>query len=481
VERSISDTVSSTASIHVLYVGETLNVDNIISESLEYNDDQFTVQTATSASEGLDQLAVDDFDCIISDYDIPDQNGIEFLKHVREEYPNLPFILYTENGSEEVASKAISAGVTDYVQKQTDTDQYALLANHIKNVVERRRAQQQRQQSNNRFEAIFEDPQVLIGLLDTDGTLLDANHTALEYIDTDLEAVAGERFWATPWWGEDVQSDVKKWVERAANGEYVDFEATHTPPDSDQRHVAGTIRPVTTDTGGIVSLIVTASDITERKQRKHELQRQNERLEQFTSVVSHDLRNPLNVAQGRLDLAQEECDTDHLNDVAQAHERMETLIDDLLTLAEAGNRLDEREAVALTDVIEGCWRTVETGDATLVSETDQTIRADTSRLKQLLENLFRNAVEHGDDDVTVTVGELDDRNGFYVADDGLGITADKREDVFDAGYSTTDDGTGFGLNIVEEITEAHGWEITITDSETGGAQFEITGVETAAE
>jgi signal transduction histidine kinase len=97
----------------------------------------------------------------------------------------------------------------------------------------------------------------------------------------------------------------------------------------------------------------------------------------------------------------------------------------------------------------------------------------------VLENLFRNAIEHGRSDVTIRVGTLSDETGFYVEDDGPGIPSDTRDEVFEQGYSTADDGTGFGLSIVREIAEAHGWEISATDSAEGGARFEIRGVDTA--
>jgi signal transduction histidine kinase len=216
-------------------------------------------------------------------------------------------------------------------------------------------------------------------------------------------------------------------------------------------------------------------DITDRKERERELARQNDRLEKFANVVSHDLKNPLNVAQGRLELASEQYESEDLDSAARAVDRSLTLIEDLLTLARQGQSVGDVESVQLAEICESCWQTVETGDSTLSIETDRTIRADPGRLKQLLENLMRNAIEHGGERVSITVGDLDD--GFYVADDGAGIPEDEREDVFEAGYSTTDEGTGFGLNIVNEIVEAHGWEITVCDSTEGGARFEITGVE----
>ena len=210
-------------------------------------------------------------------------------------------------------------------------------------------------------------------------------------------------------------------------------------------------------------------------EREQELERQNDRLEEFTSVVSHDLRNPLNVASLRLELAQDECDSEHLDDVAQAHERIQALIEDLLTLARDGEEVRTYEPIDLADLTTQCLRNVETGDAIIETDVDMTISADSSRLQQLLENLVRNAIEHGNGNVRVEIGALD--GGFYVEDDGPGIPPENRESVFDAGYSTTAGGTGFGLSIVKQVAEAHGWEITVTEGSEGGARFEITGVE----
>jgi len=220
------------------------------------------------------------------------------------------------------------------------------------------------------------------------------------------------------------------------------------------------------------------SNELQRQQVTDRLQEQNEQLEQFASIVSHDLRSPLSIAQGRLELAREECDSAHLDDVSRAQERMKNLINDLLTLAREGDAVGEFNSIPLGEFVETCWQTVGTADATLAIEIERTIRADRSRLQQLLENLMRNAVEHGGENVTVTVGALDD--GFYVEDDGPGIPEDVLDAVFDVGYSTSDTGTGFGLSIVKTIADAHGWQVEVTDGSAGGARFEITGVESAA-
>jgi signal transduction histidine kinase len=218
-------------------------------------------------------------------------------------------------------------------------------------------------------------------------------------------------------------------------------------------------------------------DITEHKQYERELEAQNERLEEFTSVVGHDLRNPLNVAEGHLELAGDADENEHLTKAVDAIERSRALIDDLLKLAREGNHVNEIEPVELAKVAEESWETVETGRATLDAGGPTVIEGDRNRIQQLLENLCRNAVEHGGEEVTVKVGSMD--HGFYVADTGSGIPEIAREEVFNAGYSTADDGTGFGLRIVEQIANAHSWEVSVTESEQDGARFEFTGVEKA--
>ena len=206
-----------------------------------------------------------------------------------------------------------------------------------------------------------------------------------------------------------------------------------------------------------------------------QLEATNDQLEEFASIVSHDLRNPLGVASLRLSLAREECNSEHLDSIEQAHERMETLIEDILTLAREGAVVDELAAVDLAGLCETAWTHVDTGAATVTVETEQRLLADESRLTQLVENLVRNAVEHGGPNVTVTVGDLED--GFYLEDDGVGIPPDRRSQLFESGHSTDPSGTGIGLRIVRKVVDAHGWAVTVTDSDAGGARFEITGVD----
>jgi len=584
--------------IRVLHVDDDPEFAEMVATFLEREDDRFDISTATTADEGLTRLSTHEFDCVVSDYEMPGQSGIEFLETVREEYPALPFILYTGKGSEDIASDAISAGVTDYLHKQTGTSQYAVLANRIENAVDTYRAQTELADREKRLNLFFEA--FPMGVVEWDEEfnfvrLNDAAETILGYDEADLQGQSWEAIVSESdrelvggvvadlleagggyhcinknvrkdgqeiiceWHNrvvtdttdevmavfsqfQDVtdrerrKSELQEYetlvkaltdavyvvdeegqftyvndefaelvgydrerilgsppslikdeaaVEQAEHHlgrllssdgpESVTFELTVHPRDGDpiicEDHMA--VLPYDGDQfNGSVGIL---RDITERKQREKKLEEQNTQLEEFARVVSHDLRNPLNVAEGRIELAQDTCEGDHLTKAEDALERCQTLIDDLLLVAREGTRVRDVEPIALNAIAEQCWRHVATDDATLQLSTERTIHADRSRLQQLLENLYRNAIDHGGAGVTVTVGNLSD--GFYVADDGPGIPDTERDTVFDVGYSTTDDGTGFGLSIVQQVADSHGWHACVTDGPSGGARFEFTSVD----
>lgn len=219
-------------------------------------------------------------------------------------------------------------------------------------------------------------------------------------------------------------------------------------------------------------------------------------LNHVASVVSHDLRNPLDVAKAHLQAARDQRDNEHLEQVARSHQRMERIIQDVLTLARGSDVVDPDETVDLGAIAKSAWESVETSEARLVVEDPlPKALADSDRVERLFENLFRNAIEHGSKptsdgdsrqgeggtqaDLTVTIGRLEteSRDGFFVADDGPGIQEDRQQAVFEPGHSSDDHGTGLGLPIVARIVSLHDWSITATTSPAGGAQFEISGVQ----
>ncbi|WP_280535797.1 PAS domain S-box protein [Halopenitus sp. POP-27] len=790
-------TADPPAEIRVLHVDDDADVAELTALAVEREDDAFTVITETDTTAGLEHVREGTIDCVVSDYDMPGETGLRFLERVRAIDSDVPFILFTGKGSEEIASEAISAGVTDYIQKETGIDQYTVLANRIENVVDQHRSRQALAESQRRLsrfidqsplgtivydetftirrvnetaESItgYDEPDLVGGtwmpivppelqrhvaeverqlladkggyhsvneivtadgerrlcswhnrvVTGADGSVItivsqfedvtDQRHQRRELEETnavlstlfdtlpvgvlaettDREVLAanerifdlfgmpgspssatgadcvelaesvsdrfadpaeflagidrriadGEPVTEEPieladgrtvarsyrpidlpdgsghlWTYRDVTERERHERRLAALNEttqrlmgartreavaeigvaaardviglegcaihLVDADGSELPPVAATDAIRDLVGEPPTFTAGeaiawrayesgeplsipdvrddpdvydpdtdlrsevylplaehgvLVAGSETVDDFTEQdvvlgeilagnvataleqvdrtetlRARERELVEKNERLEEFTSIASHDLRNPLNVAQGRVELAADECDSDHLEDVQRALDRMEALIADLLTLAREDAADVDIKTVDVATVARACWRTVTTADATLVVDVDRPIRADEGLLRQVFENLLTNAVEHGSTspgsnaredadehsstsprsnaredadehggtDVTITVGELPDETGLYVADDGPGIPPEERDRVFEYGYSGADDGTGFGLAIVEKYAAAHGWDVDVTESDAGGARFEITGVE----
>ena len=719
--------------ITVLHVDDEPDFTEMAAEFLTREDDRIEVVTAADARDGLTMLEAEPVDCVVSDYDMPGMDGLAFLERVRERNDTIPFVLFTGKGSEAVASRAFSAGATDYLQKTTGTDQYAIMANRVTKYVERARAQRER---DRRLEAI-ETASEGISILDEDGRFVYVNEAYADIYGYDPEAMVGEHWELIydadearavrdevlpvveetgEWEGETIGlradgttfiedhtvsktadggfvctvvdvTDRKRRVEeydryrtlvealddpvyvldaegrfQYVNRAFVDlvgyeyerilgstpelikdaaaveraedelgtllsddgpdsttFEVEIHPRDDDPvlcedhmgvlpyegerfRGSVGTLRDVTRakrvrrerrlleagigaledvffifdddgeirwwndripevtgyadaeiegmtlaefiaeehrprirngleemvetgtmavradyltkdgdripyefkatqltdDDGGTIGFVGIGRDVTDQLEHEERLERKNERLEEFASIVSHDLRNPLNVAQGRLDLALRERgragdadgergDDEHLAEVADALDRMERMIAELLTLAKEGDPAIDRRPVRLGSIVDACWNRMDADGASVHLEEERTIHADEERVQRLFANLFQNAIDHGGPDVTIRVGPLGTdggdggESGFYVADDGPGIPETERNDVFDDGYTTREEGVGFGLSIVQRIAEAHGWDVRVTEGRDGGARFEITGIETGVD
>lgn len=703
----------------VLHVDDEPDFADLVSIYLEREGDGLEVITETSPEAGLERLESEAIDCIVSDYNMPRTNGLEFLEAVREEHPDLPFILFTGKGSEEIASEAISAGVTDYLQKEGGTDQYTILANRIENVVQQYYVGQEVERGFSAIETtregiafldeegtiLYTNPayadaygyerEELVGEhweilyhdeyvsqvydeilpsvpvegkwsgesihLDKDGERLVVNH-ALSYcnegtllcfvqditeqkerertlererqrfelfvdavedyaicsLDTegfitswnsgaerlegyDKDEIIGEHFsvcypekkvkkgypvelletalnegsveetgWrvrkdGSDFWAnvvitavfdddgqhqgflkvtrdmtqpreaqqaleaekefldealdvlEDVfyvldsEGDIVRITDRAvevtgySRDELLSMSALDLFPPEERSQIQeaieatfetgsttiesnfltkdeGTTNPFefrtrrVTDTEGNVLLVGIGRDINERKRRERQMERQLDQFAHFGRVLSHDLRTPLTTAQGRLELAQETGDEEHLTQAETALERLDDIIDDLADVMREGELVGDITAVEMEDCLRSVWESLETDRATLTVELEGSIQAGEDALKRLLENLFKNALEHAGDDVHVTVGPLTD--GFYIEDDGPGIPEDERERIFEAGYSTKENGGGYGMASVRQLVIAHDWSITAIEGGEGGARFEITDVNT---
>ncbi|MFB6161105.1 MAG: PAS domain-containing protein [Haloferacaceae archaeon] len=640
-----------------------------VPSALEARSGRLAVVTAPTVDAALDRVARGGVDCVVTTHREPDLDGVDLVAAVRDAHPDLPVVMYPADGDEAVASRAISAGVTDYVRRGPGDDHASLTDSVLAAVAERRAARgapgaaDERHLKDRAMDAApvgivitesdgDDDPMIYVN----DGFLRITGYDESEVVGRDCRLLQGEatdpeavarlreavearepatvvlrnyRNDGTEFWNqvtiapiEDASSDATHFVgfqqdvterkerERELQRRNARLERLHEAtqellhaPDREAavdvavtsleevlghpvatlwtydgtrealvpaatteraRELVGDPPTYTEDEGlsweafvtdttrvfddvsrasgrynddtpirseivlplgeqGVLNIGSTEPDAfddadrtvaelwaatvsvalarfdheRELRARERELTRERNRLEEFASLVSHDLRNPLNVAEGHLEIARERDASGDLDAVANALDRMEALIEDMLTLARQGSTVDEVEPVALAELARRSWGNVATPNATLRVDTDATVRADRSRLAQVFENLFRNSVEHGStsnrpggdepddatddpgDDgagaLTVTVGDLTD--GFYVADDGRGIPEAARDRLFEAGYSTSDEGTGFGLKIVRDVVQAHGWTVEATESAAGGARFEVRGVE----
>lgn len=575
--------------ITVLHVDDEPNFTELTAAFLNRERPDFNILTETSAPVALERLSDDSaaIDCIVSDYQMPAMNGVEFLEVVREEFPDLPFILFTGEGSEKVAGRAISAGVTDYLQKESGTDQYAVLANQISNSVERAHAERNCEHLLSAIETAREG----ISLLDNEGRFIYVNGSYAETYGYDQAELLGEH-WEVLYPDEHVnrvyeellpnipeKGALREWTTMVtANGSEIvaDHALSYTPgglmvcniatfsreidqhgmlsdvlnalddllfffdedgtlefwneevevvtgysptelpgltpvdfvheDDRDavndyvwrthetgqarvevrlQRESGETVpyefisKRVRNEQADITGRIGLGRDISDRKQYEREIERHHQRLNHFAEIVSHDLRNPLSIADGHLTQFKETGDEKHYETAQTALDRMKSLITDVLELAQSGKLItaDDYDAIGLNVVADSAWSMIQQEGATLEVTGSATIDADASRLQQILENLFRNSIEHGGENVSIHAGLLSGAEGIFVADDGPGIPENERNSVFEPGYTTKADGTGFGLATVKQLVDAHDWEIRITESERGGVRFEIYGVE----
>ncbi|WP_276271678.1 PAS domain-containing sensor histidine kinase [Haloarcula litorea] len=467
---------------------------------------QLTVYTATGVEDALDRLAWPDVDVLVVGHEDGRFDGVAAAADVCDRHPILPVVLFA--ASEGAAEGAVGTAVDEFVANEGASafDSLASAAAALADDqvvddgfstpdppdrfapnVDDERAERlasdgldtaeltELLHKSDLFDAVFDSIPVHLYVKDRRGR---HRYVSSGYFEESLPEFLGN-----------TDPEIGMVADRHARRAYAEdmhvvesgepvLDKVEYLPMLDQWNLTSKVPWYGLD-GEVVGLIGVTRDISERRERQEEVKRQNERLDQFASLLSHDLRNPLQLASLRLELARDAEDpADHLDEVEAALDRMDELVDDVLRLAREGRAIGTPEPVALDDVVEVAWTAVDAPDATVERvEPVGTVLGDESRLRQLMANLFRNAIEHAGSAVTVSVGPLPDGEGFYVADDGPGFPDVDEDDLFDAGFTTSDQGTGFGLSIVGEIATAHGWTVTVADAGDGGARIEFRGLD----
>lgn len=466
--------------IRILHVDDDPAFGDLVKAFLERERESFEVITEERASDGLARLESDSIDCIVSDYNMPEQKGLEFLELVRASYPDMPFILFTGKGSEEIASEAISRGVTDYLQKGGGADQYEVLGNRIQNSVQSYRTEHELERSRAFLDTVLDLSPAAVVVLDGEGHIIRSNKLAETTLGLTKAEIATRTFNDSEWEivdenGQPVPEDALPFKRVAETGEPVyDVEHGVRRPNGELIWLSINAAPLKAETDQPDQVVAVLSDESPRKIRERQQAETIRQLEAMGRVLSHDMGNALNITQGRIALARDAADNEHLEKADHSLHRALDILDDLTDAIQAGSVVNNIQTVPIAEVFERAWATQETKAATKIVEPGIQIQADEQALLRIFENLIRNSLEHGTETVSIRVGAL--LNGFFVEDDGPGIPTADRNRVFEPGNTSKANGMGIGLPSIQQISLAHGWETRITDSENGGARFEFTNV-----
>lgn len=226
--------------------------------------------------------------------------------------------------------------------------------------------------------------------------------------------------------------------------------------------------------GDLFGYTIVVRDTSAHRRREREVARHNDQLDQLASAIMHELRNPLTIAQGYTEQMHTPEKTDEAYErVAGAHDRINAVIDDLLTATAHGKTVDDVEPLQFSEEVQTAWAACDTNEATVDITSDGRVYAEPHRLSLALTRLFEAALDRTVGSEPVTVGLTDD--GFFVADDGDQISEQERRAMFRYGWESETDSPGLGLALVTTIAEAHGWTVSIENT-PDGVRFEVSGV-----
>lgn len=453
----------------VVIVDDEPSVVDLTAEVLSRELPAYRLVTETTPRSALEHLEADgrSVECIVSDYQMPETDGLELLRTVRETHPALPFVLYTGRGSEEIASRAIEAGVTGYIQKG-GADQLRRLAHRVEQAIDRYRARR----TVDQYARVLTELDYPVYVSDREGRLAFVNRSFAELTGYDRETLIGSHpsLIKTEASVETAESEVRALLSDDGPTS-TRFEVRITPGEGDPIPCRDHMAVLTRD-GEYRGAIGIVRDLSTVRASRRRAERHRQRLEQVLAILSHDLRTPLQRAHGAAALIESDDHQRELEQLTDALSRLERLLEDVLTLVRQGEPVDQATDADIGRIARRRWECVGTDAGDLLVEDPPTVTAEPQRLRSLVENLLSNAVRHGGDAVTVRVGATDD-GGWYVEDDGPGVPPPRRDEVFEPGYTTAEAGTGFGLSIVKQVADSHGWSLCVTDGTDGGARFEF--------
>lgn len=388
----------------------------------------------------------------------------------------------------------------------------------IQDITQRKLAQEALRERERRFHAIFNQTFQFIGLLQPDGTLLEANQTALDFAGIKSTDVINRPFWEARWWtiSAATQEQLQQAIASAATGEFVRYEVDVLGAEDTVTTIDLSLKPVFDEAGKVVLIIPEGRDISQRKQAEAELTKAKEAAElanqaksMFLANMSHELRTPLNVILGftqvmKRDRSLTAKQQEHLQIISRSGDHLLGLINDVLDLAkiESGYITQDEKSFNLHLLLQTVVQMLKPKakakqlQFNFYSDTHipQCVIADEKKLRQVLINLLSNAIKFTKNgSVTLRVQLSNEAMNpkpeekpqhpslwlsFEVEDTGVGIDPTEIKTIFDPFFQTqtgknVTEGTGLGLSISKKLIQFMGGAITVNSTLGQGSKFQF--------
>jgi PAS domain S-box-containing protein len=262
--------------IRVLHVDDDAAFLKTAKQCLELQG-HFQVDTVMSVEEALEKLRKEEYDAVVSDYQMPGKDGLELLMELRDEENSIPFVMFTGKGREEVAVKALNLGADNYVNKYGDPKTvYAELAHDIHTTVKRTRAENASLKSDEKYRSLVENIDDAIFTIDANGRLTYVSPYAERVTGFTLDDVLGKPF--LDFFEPAIAERAALTFAKILKGETVRGLEIEIPrKDGKRAYYEMNIYPVFSS-GKILGVQGIARDVTERKRTQEALKKNEELL-----------------------------------------------------------------------------------------------------------------------------------------------------------------------------------------------------------
>ncbi len=273
--------------IRVLHVDDELGLLKVAKQCLELQG-PFHVDTAGSVEEALNKLKENEYDAVISDYQMPGKDGLEFLEMLRKNGNTIPFIMFTGKGREEVAVKAWSLGADHYVNKTGDPETvYCELAHCLRSTVEKRFAETQMKETVQKLQTIYQNAVEGITYVDAEENIVFANKAFADIVGYEQDQLAGMNLRKTV--DDENWAKIERETERRRQGESSRYEAELRRRDGTVRNVLISGAPLLDSNGRFVGTSGIVLDITEQKKAREDIEQSEKRFKGIFESVDDGL------------------------------------------------------------------------------------------------------------------------------------------------------------------------------------------------